>query len=729
MINKKREIGNLTGGINAAILSIPKNIAYGIIVFAPLGFDFLPYAILSGFIAFIVINIITTFIYGNPILSNGPASVVALMLSSALVLIVNELQNLGLLTTSNALSFFFLLVIFISLFQIIFAVIKVGELAKYIPYPVVSGITNGGAILIIISQIPSIIGISSIPQFYNIQGYLIYIYNNSNFYLLAMGVGIGLFLILIQRISKKIPASIFAIVFGSLAFYAIKDIYPSIDIGTTIGSVSISLSEITELLRFDSLSNWRFYIDNYSITIKLIIPAFTCSLIITINSLIAQSAADGLLKRRTNSNKEILAQAIGNMITGLLGGFPGNPGLSRTIENYNSGARKSYSKLVSSIFTIAILLLLKETMMYIPLITFTTIIIITAFGRFDIWFFKLFKQLKSKNRREESIINIAVVLFVIIVIIFVGITESVAAGIIISLILYAIRMDRNIIRKEYTRGQFTSNVERAGLELEILNDLGDQIHIIELKGSLFFGNADKLTVKVESLSDMDISFLILDLKKIKSIDLSAIRIVLHLIEYCKRESIQVYFSAVKPSSPLIKEIENRVEIFDILEDAIAEAEKILLLQNLPETELNRELKLDEIAWLYKFSKPELDILSEYLNYVVVSPNSTLFNQGNRGNALYFICSGYADVFQKVNEEDKRLSTICRGAIFGEMSLLDGKDRSATIKSRGEMRCYQMKRDALDMLEVKYPDIALKFISAISSELSKRLRIKNLADIT
>ncbi len=163
------------GGINASLVSLPKNIAYGALVFAPLGPEFYSFSILSGVISYVLINVVTTFIYGNKLLSSGPSSLASIMLASSVALIIQRLSERGLMNSGNVLAFFFLLVLMVSLIQLIFGIFRAGELTKYIPYPVISGIANGGAVLILLSQTKALLGVSSSFNFslilQNINGF------------------------------------------------------------------------------------------------------------------------------------------------------------------------------------------------------------------------------------------------------------------------------------------------------------------------------------------------------------------------------------------------------------------------------------------------------------------------------------------------------------------------------------------------------------------------------
>jgi len=304
--------GNLMGGINASLVSFPKNIAYGALVFALMGPEFYSFSILSGVISYILINVVTTFIYGNRLLSSGSSSLASIMMASSVTLIIQQLSERGLMNYGNVLAFFFLLVLMVSLIQMIFGIFRAGELTKYILYPVISGIANGGAVLILLSQSKALLGVSSLFNF------SLFLQKTNGFFsevrlpLLCLGLSICGVLILSKKLLKKIPDSLVGIVYSTLVFYGIRFLSPGIYLGETIGQIPLSFQDFSSINRIQHLFFPAIFFENLDLCKKLIGPAFSISVVISLNCLLVQSTADSLLYSRSKSSRELIAQSIGN---------------------------------------------------------------------------------------------------------------------------------------------------------------------------------------------------------------------------------------------------------------------------------------------------------------------------------------------------------------------------------------------------------------------------------
>jgi len=300
--------GNISGGVNAALVSFPKNIAYGALVFAPLGPDYYSIGLLSGLASFIFINIITTFYYGNKLLSSGPSSLVSIMLASSVALIAKNLADKGEMTQGTVLAFFFLLVAMVSFSQMLLGLLRAGELTKYIPYPVISGIANGGAVLILLSQSSDLLGVSSPFSMQNIPAFL----SEISVPLLCTGLSICCALALSKKFLKKVPDTIIGILFGAAVFYTVRHFYPGTWLGGTVGLIPFSPGDLAAISQFERLFSWDIYLEHMDLCQQLIGPAISIAIVVSLNCLLAQSVSDNLLNTYSMSNRELVAQSFGN---------------------------------------------------------------------------------------------------------------------------------------------------------------------------------------------------------------------------------------------------------------------------------------------------------------------------------------------------------------------------------------------------------------------------------
>lgn len=719
--------GNLTGGVNAAIISLPKCIAYGALIFAPLGSDYYVYGVLNGIITYVAMNIITSFIYGNKLLISGPSSLGAIMMASSMVFLVQHFNSMGMTVDESPILFFFLLLMMmVGIFQLAFGLFRIGELTRYIPYPVISGIANGGAILILFSQVPAILGFPSSLDMHDFLTKNYHLVQEINFPLL----GIGLVIILIISISKKIitiiPAPLIGIFAGSILFYGLKSSAPSLALGETIGALPLHFGQIISLQRFDGIFSLEVLSQYPVLCQQLAGQAFIIAVVITLNCLLAQSAADSLLFSRSKPSREIVAQGIGNLFSCFLGGFAGNPTYSRTAVNQENGATRSSSKLFSAISMLLILIFFKPLFPFIPKICFTAILIVLAFKRFDPWFFKLFSKIFSNRKyyRKKGLENVGVVLIVIISMVTIGIFQAVAIGILISVITFVMRMGRNIVRREISGQNFCSTMERPQAELDILEKVGSRIRIIELEGSLFFGNTDRLQDIVTRQINEKVEYIILDFGHVNDFDLSGIHIVDVIRKKCDFYGISLILSSIKANSALEEILNKKSIMFPSLEDAFDWAED-QLIKDFVVSETIMEVPLDNFETLTNFTPQELQTINKYLERFEYNPNKTIFYENEIGDSLFFLVKGRADVMKKLpNGDHIRLCTLCPGTIFGEMAIIDGNPRSADVISNTEVVCYKLTKNHLDQLSQEIPALAIKILTGLARKLSYRVRSIN-----
>ncbi|MGE5707345.1 MAG: SulP family inorganic anion transporter, partial [Bacteroidota bacterium] len=134
--------GDLAGGVTASFLSLPQSMAYGLLVFAPLGPDYLPLGLVAGLIALCFSNFGSAWFGRIPIMSNSPFSMTSVMLASALTILLHQSgQN-----RPFSLVMLMFVCFLVGLLQLLMGFLKLGNLAKYIPYPVIAGLINGTAI-------------------------------------------------------------------------------------------------------------------------------------------------------------------------------------------------------------------------------------------------------------------------------------------------------------------------------------------------------------------------------------------------------------------------------------------------------------------------------------------------------------------------------------------------------------------------------------------------------
>jgi CRP-like cAMP-binding protein len=136
--------------------------------------------------------------------------------------------------------------------------------------------------------------------------------------------------------------------------------------------------------------------------------------------------------------------------------------------------------------------------------------------------------------------------------------------------------------------------------------------------------------------------------------------------------------------------------------------------------------MEELTVFQGLRQNELQILSRYLNREQYNKGKEIFRQGDKGDALFFITQGLADITIDLpgTARKKRLQTLSSGTFFGEMALLDGKPRSANVVARDNLVCYRLTLENFNQLQKDNPKISITLLTNISRTIATRLRLTN-----
>ena len=139
-----------------------------------------------------------------------------------------------------------------------------------------------------------------------------------------------------------------------------------------------------------------------------------------------------------------------------------------------------------------------------------------------------------------------------------------------------------------------------------------------------------------------------------------------------------------------------------------------------------ELSLKNFSILKEFKEHEINIFSTYLTREEFHEGDFVFRQGDKGDTLFFVVKGSVEISINLEGEirNKRLETISRGTVFGEMALLDGNPRSANAQARENLICYCLNRNGYDAIKADFPHIAISLLSGVGRLISNRLRMTN-----
>lgn len=692
----------------ATLLGIPKSIALGIIAFAPLGSSYAALGPMAGLVSLAAGNLTAFGRRGASIINSGPYSLSALMLASAAITFSRSYRP------DTVFQLLLLIILLSGLIQLLLGLLRFGTIAKYIPYPVFSGLLNGSAILILLHQAEPVFGASASLLVEN-PARLLTAKAMLTGGTAAVTVAAWFFR---GRSRRTIPPALLAVVVGSLFFHVVaRHAGLAVD-GLLVGQIStglplprLFLSDAAD--RFTSLQAWQ------ELFLPVLSSGTSIALINSLSSFLAQNISDTLRRERTDPNAELINQGSGNVLSAIFGGLPAAGSSSRSRAAWEYGGRTYVSRLVAGLFAVIVLIWAGPLFAPIPLSVMGGVLIILAFGLFDRWLFRQIASLRHSRSRGEIAINIGISFLVTFVLLVAGMVEAVVTGALLSVIIFVTTMSRGIIRREFTGLTMRSNTERPRRETDILDREGNVIRIIELEGYLYFGTADEFLLRTDALLKQGALYLIVDVHHLKNIDVSGLVAIHQAAERCQDAGARLILVAPE-DSPLRERSYSRDAVFEYLDDALAVCEDRLIQGDADAA--SRATSLSEVDILSEFTPDELSLLEPYLTVQSYSHGTKVLTEGEVGDSVFMIASGRAELYTTTEGRYHCYYRLSSGTIFGEMAMIDGRPRSADVLAAGTLRCWVLSIDNLNRLKQDHPEIAYRLMTGVAALLSRRIRI-------
>ena len=508
--SKQNLVQDLLAGVIVGIVALPLAIAFGIASGAS------PEA---GILTAIVAGFLISFFGGSKVQIGGPTG-------AFIVIVYGIIQEYGM----NGLM---IATFMAGAFLILMGVLHLGTIIKYIPYPIVVGFTSGIALTIFATQIKDLFGlqIESVPAGF-LDKWVVYAQNigTINWWSLLVGLCSIVIILGTPKISRRIPGSLVAIVLMTLAVLGLKAL--GIEGIETIGdrfSISSALPqpEVPEI-------TWE------SIR-RLAQPAMIIAMLGAIESLLSAAVADGVIGDHHNSNQELVAQGIANMVSPLIGGIPATGAIARTMTNINNGGRTPVAGIAHAIVLALIYLFLMPLVQYIPMSCLAGILVVVAYNMSE-W-----RSFRAILRNPKSDIIVLLVTFFLTVIF--DLTIAIEVGVLIACLLCMKRM------AETTNVSVLSDEIDPTADTDIQGNLEhliipEGVKVYEINGPYFFGIGNKFE---EMMGDMGgrgrsrAKVRIIRMRKVPFIDSTGVHNLSNMCRMCSQYGVKVVLSGVNPN--------------------------------------------------------------------------------------------------------------------------------------------------------------------------------------
>lgn len=521
--------GDIFGGVTAGIVALPLALAFGIQAFGVIDATEIPnigaIGALAGLVGAIMIGFFAALFGGTPSQISGPTGPMTVITATLISGIWATGQPHSIESVIITMSIAGMLC---GLFQILFGILKIGKYVRYIPYPVLSGFMSGIGIIIILQQIYPLFGMKSpvlivdmITQFPS---------KVSGFDPLALLFGVLSIAIiyLFPFITKKVPATLVALIVVTVISLFFKQFNPALTIGEIPSGLPLPFFAKFSLAGFDWLGALK----------TATIPALTLAGLGSIDTLLTSVVADNITKTKHNSNKELIGQGIGNFFAGMFGGIGGAGATMRTVVNVKSGGRTRLSGVVHALFLLAILLGLGRFVKYVPLSVLSGILITVGISIID------FKGLKDLTKIPRA--DAVVLLTVLALTVFVDLLIAVGIGMVIACVLFMKRAG-DLVESGYNAGEITRFDKESPWSDEggLTPEIKHKIYIQRLNGPIFFGSITRFQEVMHDIPD-DVKIVIIRMRLVSFMDQSGLYAMETAIKDLQDKGILVLMTIIQP---------------------------------------------------------------------------------------------------------------------------------------------------------------------------------------
>ena len=518
--NRQTLTADIMAGIIVGIVALPLAIAFGI------ASGVTPE---KGIITAIISGFIISLLGGSKVQIGGPTG-------AFIVIIYGIIQKYGIEGLMIA-------TVMAGVFLLLFGLLKLGTIIKYIPYPIVVGFTSGIAVTIFTTQIKDLFGltIESVPSdFIEKWGCYISHFSTADLWCSIVGILSVVIIALTPKVSKKIPGSLVAIIVMTIAALILKNYFGVTTIETIGDRFSVS-SDIPDAhmpaMTWDTIKS-------------LVAPALTIAVLGAIESLLSATVADGVIGAHHNSNTELVAQGLANIASPIFGGIPATGAIARTMTNINNGGKTPVSGIVHAIVLLLIFLFFMPLAKYIPMACLAGVLVIVSYGMSG-WrsFLALMKNPKS---------DVTVLLITFFLTIIFDLTVAIEVGLIIACLLFMKRVSEITDVKAVT--------DEINEESDMIKDnaehlaIPEEVEVYEINGPYFFGAGNKFEEVMAAFGDRP-KVRIIRMRKVPFVDSTGIHNLTNLCEMSHNEGIEVVLSGV--CEKVHKQLE-KARFYDIL---------------------------------------------------------------------------------------------------------------------------------------------------------------------
>ena len=510
--------GDIFGGLTAAIVSLPLALAFGVASGA---------GAIAGLYGAVCVGFFAALFGGTPTLISEPTGPMTVVMTAIVASLTAKNPELG-------LPMAFTVVMLAGIFQILFGIFKMGKYITLMPYSVISGFMSGIGVILIILQIPPFLGqaapkggvlgtVQKIPE----------LLSNINPPEAILGaITLAIIFLMPSKFKRFVPPQLLALVIGtliSLFFFQSAEI-------RRIGDIPVGLPTL-QMPTFSAAQ-----------MITMLVDGAVLGMLGCIDTLLTAVIADSLTRTEHKSNKELIGQGIGNLVSGICGGLPGAGATMGTVVNIQTGATTALSGITRALILLVVVLWAAGLTKSIPMAVLAGIALKVGIDILD-WSF-------LKRSHKISLKGTLIMYGVLLLTVFVDLIVAVGVGVFIANILTIDRLSELQAQEVKTITDNDDEILLSPEEKQLLNQANGRIILFYLSGPMIFGVSKAIAREHTAMKEADV--LILDLSDVPLLGVTASLAIENAIKDAIDKGLQVFIVGAT------SKIQHRLERLGIL---------------------------------------------------------------------------------------------------------------------------------------------------------------------
>ena len=739
--------GDLNGALAGSIASIPQTLAFGLVIGSAVGGAFSGVGMLVALYGSALLGVIAVIFGGCPFLVAGPRASTILIFAALIALLSHSSTLSHTADPASAALILSCAAVFCSgILQVFFGLLRLGKLANYVPFPVMSGFVNGSALLIILSQVCPAMGITEQKSLWLFFRHL----NEIKPATLALSLSTVMLMLLLPRLTKRVPPMPLAFITGTVIYH----FFAAFGFADALGGTIPPPPEHYTLSFIGADAFKILFSPSGHVLIPPILAAtLSMSILSSLDTLIATAATDEITMRRSNAGRQLIAEGFGNALAGMFGLAPGSGALARTKAALGSGMISAGAPVGIAVITLFVAFALGPVIGLMSHAVMAGLLIALGIDLIDKWTLERLRILFLRgDRTASSHTDMIVVTAVVATALMVDLTTAVGVGVLLSILLFVMQMARNPVRRSYRATALIPGIYGDIARQRSLEHFGNSIAVLEVEGILFFGTVNELEMRVDALAHDGVVHIVLDVRRLKHIDASGARalermnsrlsklgglLVVGQVDKERRQTQARIANGDKRTQAAPRNIWIKLADFGTLstmgtERFLSDTDTAVAL-----CEKHLAAKGSAVPALYELAEPHSPLIRSLdrhmlrrlracLAKISYQSGDVLILQGSAPDGAFFVASGRVDVMIDLpgTERKRKVQSLTSGSIFGEMALIDPNPRSASIIAVEPTVCYYMSSMNFERLKTEQSDIAFALLSSVAMIFAERLRATN-----